>query len=157
MSRCLCCYDEPITQVEYRLVGANEWKQTVYCEDCIRYQLSAKWRIVKESLEKMDCLAELRNVCARGIPLSMTEIDVVEVPLPKPSSPSPVEGKSQKATNARIALFRAGGEQISASLNPDITEEQRDSLLADYQELSQKSDVTEADIRAVYHKYWPEN
>ena len=142
---CKCCYEvleeEP---PQYTLTGDTEtYYISIYCESCVTYIHVNRWRLLKESLKEVDCLAELRRFCISGLPMSLVHGDLSD-PKDKETGPGP-------DTEVQTVKFHI--RSWSAKLDVDITEEERDKLMVDLRAL-QTNDVTESDIKTIYAEYF---
>lgn len=124
--------------VQYQADPNGEWKKSIYCSDCMTYIHNNCWRVAKQNLFEVDCLAAFRGIQDHGLPTTLVERDVLG-------------NKSYRP----IFMIRKGcdGTPRSAALSVDLTPEQIDNLVRELRLLDRK-DVSSDDIHAIAKRYW---
>ena len=136
--QCCICEYELNEKVYYLLDPDSDKKDSIYCKDCISYIHSNRWKIIKEGLLGVDCLAEFKRIRKSGIPLTLLEKDI---------------SSDLKSENQVHQLIFNDGRIISAHLEKDITDNEVDELIKDLRNLD-INEVTERDIKNIASKYW---
>ena len=132
---CLCNYEK--CEVKYVLKDNEDEKESIYCRDCIKYIHSQRWKLIKESLLGLDCLATFKTIQKDGIAKCLLEKDV---------------SKDIKSKNL-VDYLIIDNKIISAVLEKDITDAQLSDLVKDLKKLDPYK-ITELDIHNIAQKYW---
>jgi len=136
---CLCSY--PLSdRVEYTVDG-SQWLPSVYCTECMDLIHSMCWKIIKQDLLGVDCLAVFRSIQQNGLPTTLVEHDVVGN-----KSYTPV-------TSIRTGTGPGAGPERTAALTIDLTHEQVAALERELRQLDAQKLFAE-DIRAIAQRYW---
>jgi hypothetical protein len=64
---CLCCY-EKFNNVKFRSEENGEWKNCIYCEDCILYMRKNQFLEYVEKIKTTDCKVSLERLIKQGPP-----------------------------------------------------------------------------------------
>lgn len=137
---CLCCLcEETIAQYQLSTDPDSEWKQTVYCYDCMEQIRLNTWSIAKDNLLSVDCLAEFRNIQQHGLLSILVEHDVL--------------GNKKVARVTPVKNLKYGDQIQAPDIGADLTDIQRDQLVQELKQLDSK-DVTPDDIITIAKKYW---
>jgi hypothetical protein len=134
---CCLCEFEDSQQMKYQLYDSDQWIGGAYCFDCTNYIHKNRWKILKDGLLGVDCLAEFKRIQKSGIPTSLLERDLST----NIKSDIPV-----KALNV--------GEIVSAQLTMDLTNDQVSSLSEELKTIDSGDGITDGDIRNITQKYW---
>lgn len=144
----MCCWLEYSDEqrAQYRVHVTDEWRDTVYCVECMEIVHDTRWTIMKEGLIGVDCLAEFRSICKNGLPMWLTFNDVDPLPAEM------VLQNKHKRINEEVYELKYGDTVKSAKLDVDLTGIQRDNLVKDLRAIG--DDVTEDTVKAICNKYW---
>lgn len=134
---CCLCEFEDSEQMKYQLFGSDKWLDGAYCHECTRYIHENRWKLLKEGLLGVDCLAEFKRFQKSGIPTRLLERDV------STNVKSDIPVKS-------ISI----GQVVSAQLKMDLTEHQVLMLSEELKTLDCSDGVTDGDIHNITKKYW---
>jgi hypothetical protein len=148
MYTCKCCYEDiEGDPPRYTLVSlTTKFYQAVYCQACIRYIHENRWRLLKEALAAVDCLAELKRFCVMGMPLRLVHGDL--------SDPSDSDSEADTNEEIHVIIFKDNSIMFG-DLDVDITEKQRDALVCELRELQVRDhDVSQSDIKEIYSHYF---
>jgi hypothetical protein len=136
---CKCCLVEyPLSErTEYTRHDSPSWLPGVYCCECMKRIHSGAWKIIKEDLLGVDCLAVFRSIQQHGLPTTLVERDVLGN-----QSYVPLSG------------IRTGtGPARSTDLDIDITREQVAALEEELRQLDRQQLFAD-DIKAIAERYW---
>lgn len=134
---CCLCEFEDSEQMKYMLYDSNQWLGGAYCFECTKYIHKNRWKLLKDGLLGVDCLAEFKRIQKSGIPITLLERDVST----NIKSDIPV-----KALNI--------GDIVSANLDMDLTEDQVFQLSEELKSIDCSDGVTDGDIHNITKKYW---
>lgn len=140
MCKCCMCDCEDSEQVQFKRNDDPIWLKGIYCQECMEYIRSNAWKMAKEGLLGVDCLAVFRNIQEHGLPTTLVDRDVLG-----------------NKSFVPISSIRYGpdGEVKSACLEIDLEPEQIQKLVEELRELDRK-DVSIEDIKAIAIRYWSE-
>lgn len=114
---CKCCFNsiEMSNIVYYCDSDRYEWKISQYCYDCLTYMLDNNWKAYTDSIEKTECLAELRNMVKIGPPINIRDQN----------------GLPCSNQSGEVYMFKYNKELINAKLNGSLVGIDRDKYWDD--------------------------
>lgn len=120
----------------------NEWRDSLYCPECVKIIQQNAWKTTKDNLMGVDCLAAFRNIQTHGLSTTLVEHDMLGN-----KSYTPVSEIRYKVEPETTYVHASG------KLDIDLTQEQCDNLVAEIRALDIK-DVSSEDIKVITGRYW---
>ena len=77
MMECSCCFGDIEEIIKYRDKKDGEWKECIYCKDCIEYMLETQFNNYVEKIKSETCKVALERLIKMGPPLKFTDPTVV--------------------------------------------------------------------------------
>lgn len=70
---CSCCFSDIETIVKYRDKADSDWKNCIYCKECIEYMLETQFLDYVEKIKTETCKVALERLIKLGPPLKFRD------------------------------------------------------------------------------------
>lgn len=110
MDSCKMCFEDitELLAVKYRLSEADEFKNFVYCSECLELLIDKQWEKYITNLKKVDCEKSLLSLINDGVPVNFKDTHIED--------------------NKEIYEFLANNKIFSAKLKGSLNENERKNL-----------------------------